>query len=121
MGDFEFESELRHQMRRVEPSKGFADAVMERTQAGHRPGPRLEVRKQIARASNWPSFLLLAASLLVACGSALEAHHQQEVRQMQQAQQLAGQFNLAITLTAKTLHHIDENVSRAGTMPKRQP
>lgn len=118
---FELEAELRQQMQRVKPPQGFADAVLERARSGYRSEPGLEVRRRIARPSTGPSFLLLAASLLLACGSALEAHHQQQVRQAQQARQVAGQFNLAIELTARTLHHIDDNVSRAGTTSDRQP
>lgn len=125
MSEFEFEAELevelRQRMKRVAAPAGFADAIFARTRSGIRPGTSHAGRAQNMRPSSWPSFLLLAASLVVACGSALEARHQQEVRQMRQAQQIAGQFNLAIAVTARTLHHIDENVSRAGTTAERQP
>lgn len=119
----EFEEELLRTLHRVEPPVGFAGSVLARIQSGRivESGASelvLANRSKGMQSSSWPSFLLLAASLAVACGSALEAHHQQQIRQ---AQQVASQFNLAITLTAKTLHHINENVSRAGVVSGRQP
>lgn len=118
--DLEFDDELRHSMERVPAPAGFVDAVIERTRAE----PRLTVcaakpRKNSAPAG-WPSLLLLAASLVVACGSALEVQHQAAVHRQQQAQRVSVEFDQAMSVTARTLEHIDENVSQAVTLSARK-
>ena len=115
----DFEEELRHAMKRVEPPTGFADAVLERARQEGSPIRNVKAVASLRKPVAWPKFLLLAASLLVAVGGALNVHHRQQVRQ-EQAQQIRGQFDLAIAVTARTLSHIDDTISKAGTVADRQ-
>lgn len=116
----EFEAELRQSLERVQAPAGFVDAVIERTRAA--PGLSVSSAKQrkFAAASGWPSLLLLAASLLVAVGSALKGHHQEQVQRERQAKHVAAQFNQAMFVTARTLAHIDDNVSQAVSLSVRK-
>lgn len=118
--DSAFESDLLEEMRRQEAPAGFADAVMERTRSERRSAKSAASQHNVVVPAGWPSLLLLAASLLVACGSAWQVHHQQRMRQERQAQQVTAQFNLAMNVTARTLQRIDENVSRAIAAPARK-
>ena len=114
----EWDDQLHREMRRVEAPGGLADAVLARVRVQEKVQSIARVRRPGMKTAGWPSLLLLAASLVVAAGSALEVHHEQQVRQ---AQQIAGEFNQAMALTSRTLHHVDRNVVRAGTLADRHP
>lgn len=114
----EWDDRLQKEMLRVEAPGGFADAVLARVRVDEKVQSIARVRRPGMKTAGWPSLLLLAASLVVAAGSALEVHH---VQQVQQARQIAGEFNQAMAVTARTLHHVDRNVIRAGTLADRHP
>jgi len=118
--DGEFEAELRQSLERVQAPAELLDAVMKRTRAA--PGRSVSAAKQQQSGliAGWPSLLFLAASLLVAVGSALEGHHQEQVRRERQATRVAAQFNQAMFVTARTLAHIDDNVSQAVSLSVRK-
>ena len=104
----EFERELTHALRRVDPPAGFADRIMVRAEAA--APARAKVVTMAPRRRIWASGAL-AATLLAAAVLTQQTHERQQRQKAELAQQ---QFDAAMRITDQTLEHVREQIQQAG-------
>jgi len=103
----QFELELTRAMRRVEPTAGFADAVMRRAASDARPPARV-----LSMPTRWRTLQVwaagaVAATLLVSVGVERVHHHRERA-------EATRQFEVATQIEQQALNRTREKLSRSG-------
>lgn len=104
----QFEQQLTHAMRAVDPPEGFAERVLARAQAAEQP--RARVLAMPRRRPLWASGAIAAALLVgVFIGEQTHLRHQRE-----QAELARQQFEAGMRITDEALDHTREQLAQAG-------
>jgi hypothetical protein len=108
----EFERQLTHALRQVDPPAGFADRILARAESPAEPQTptRAKVVAMPSRLRLWTSGAL-AATLLVAAVLTQQTHERHERERAEVAQQ---QFDAAMRITDQTLEHVRQQLQQAG-------
>lgn len=119
MNEFDFEKDLKQEMRRVDAPEGFADRVMQRA-AQQRRGRLLTFGQAGSQARHW---MAVAAVLLVAVifGFGIRQAEQVQRQRLEEARAKAAaqQFALAMQVTSRTLFVVQQRIDKAGAKDSR--
>ena len=106
--DFDdFERQLTHAMRRVDPPANFADTLLQRAAADARPPARVLSMSSGWRAAQAWAAGAVAATLLIGFG-AQQFHHRRE------SAEATRQFEVATQIEQQALDKTREKLSRSG-------